>query len=407
MGKISVLVIPSDRSGVSHFRSVGPHIKLEQLYPDDFHVDIDYKANIDDENFLKKYQIIHFHRTFGPYEQMERRMGQLRKLGIKTVMDIDDYWKPTMDHPAYQLIMGEQLDKKIMSNLPLVDYVMTTTPIFADTISKFNKNVVVIPNAIDFNEKQFQPDNSEKQTDRVRIGWLGSSSHMADLNILAPAINRLNSDGYTDKYQFVLCGFDVRGEITELNQQTKEKKKRKILPHETIWVNYEQLFTNNYKTITDLDYVNHLKNYNNEPYNDSNQPYRRIWTKPVTTYAKNYNLFDVSLAPLKEHIFNQSKSQLKVIESAFHKKALIAQNFGPYKLDLKDAYVDGKFTPDGNSLLVDSVKNHKMWFRNIKLLIDNPSLIVDLSERLYEDITPKYNMDKVTHDRAEFYKSII
>jgi hypothetical protein len=60
---------------------------------------------------------------------MERRMGQLRKLGIKTVMDIDDYWRPTMDHPAYQLIVGEQLDKKIAGNLPLPDYVMTTTPI--------------------------------------------------------------------------------------------------------------------------------------------------------------------------------------------------------------------------------------------------------------------------------------
>ena len=154
------------------------------MFPNEFHVDIDYKANIDDENFLKKYQIIHFHRTFGPYEQMERRMGDLRKLGIKTIMDIDDFWRPTIDHPAHQIIIGEGLDKKIAANLPLVDYVMTTTPIFAETISKFNKNVVVIPNGINPTERQFLPDNSEKQTDRVRVGWLGGSCYDEETEIL-------------------------------------------------------------------------------------------------------------------------------------------------------------------------------------------------------------------------------
>ena len=33
-----------------------------------------------------------------------------------------------------------------------------------------------------------------------------------------------------------------------------------------------------------------------------NEPYRRVWTKPITSYASNYDLFDVSLAPLKESL---------------------------------------------------------------------------------------------------------
>lgn len=334
-------------------------------------------------------------------------MGQLRKLGIKTIMDLDDYWRPTMDHPAYQLIMNEQLDKKIVNNLLYPDYVMTTTPIFADVISKYNKNVVVMPNAIDHTERQFIPENNEKQTDRVRVAWLGGSSHLADLQILTTTINKLHGDGYDKKTQFVVCGFDVRGEVTEYNPQTQERKKRKILPHETVWVRYEEIFTDNYKILNDEKYLKYLQEYINEPYDDLDQPYRRIWTKPVTTYAKNYNNFDISLAPLKEHTFNQVKSQLKVIEAGFHKKALIAQNYGPYTIDLKHAYVNGEFVKGGNALLVDSIKNHKQWHKYIKLLVDNPSLVVDLSEQLYEDIMPKYNLEKVTRDRAEFYKSII
>ena len=42
-----------------------------------------------------------------------------------------------------------------------------------------------------------------------------------------------------------------------------------------------------------------------------NKPYRRVWTKNINQYANNYNLFDVSLAPLKDNKFNLYKSQLK------------------------------------------------------------------------------------------------
>ena len=57
MSKIKVLVIPSDRTGVGKFRSVDPHIFLQKLYPDDFHVDIIYDAPMTDMDFWKKYQV--------------------------------------------------------------------------------------------------------------------------------------------------------------------------------------------------------------------------------------------------------------------------------------------------------------------------------------------------------------
>ncbi len=44
MSKINVLVLPSDGSGVGKFRSVDPHVKLQNLYPEEFHVDIEYRS---------------------------------------------------------------------------------------------------------------------------------------------------------------------------------------------------------------------------------------------------------------------------------------------------------------------------------------------------------------------------
>ena len=67
---------------------------------------------------------------------------------------------------------------------------------------------------------------------------------------------------------------------------------------------------------------------------------------------------------------------------------------------------NGQFT-DGNALLVDDHKNHSDWAKNIKKLVDNPNMITDLGERLYETVKDKYDLNVVTKTRAEFYKSLI
>ena len=137
-----------------------------------------------------------------------------------------------------------------------------------------------------------------------------------------------------------------------------------------------------------------------------NENYVRVWTRPVTSYAKNYSKFDISLAPIKNHIFNRMKSQLKVIEAGFYKKALIASNVGPYTIDLKHSLKNGGFV-DGNALLVNENNNHSDWAKNIKKLVENPNMIIDLGEKLYETVKDTYDLNVVTRERASFYKSLI
>ena len=131
-----------------------------------------------------------------------------------------------------------------------------------------------------------------------------------------------------------------------------------------------------------------------------------MWTLPVTSYAKNYSKFDVSLAPIKNHLFNRLKSQLKVIEAGFYKKALIASNIGPYTIDLKHCLENGNFV-DGNALLVDEHRNHSDWAKYIEKLLKNRNMVKDMGERLYETVKDKYDLNLVTAERASFYKSLI
>ena len=52
MSKIKVLVLPSDKTGVGKFRSVDPHVMLQNNHSDEFHVDIDYEPKINDLNYI-------------------------------------------------------------------------------------------------------------------------------------------------------------------------------------------------------------------------------------------------------------------------------------------------------------------------------------------------------------------
>ena len=403
MSKINVLVLASDKTGVGKFRSVDPHVMLQNMYPDDFHVDIDYEPKVNDINYWKKYQIVHVHRSIGhDYDQVPPLIENLKSMGIIVIVDLDDYWLPTKEHPIHSIIVQNKIDQKIMANLRVASYVTTTTRVFADEIKKLNKNVEIFPNAINPDEPQFKEPTLP--SDRIRIGWLGGSSHLHDLMLLDGMVSK-NSE-FNDKVQYVVCGFDLRGTVTEINKETGEQKKRDIKPHETVWYKYEQVFTDNYKLISP-EYHNFLMRFKEEDDTQySHEFYKRVWTRPIQQYAKNYTKFDVSLAPIKNHIFNRMKSQLKVIEAGFYKKALIASNLGPYSIDLTHALDNGIFT-NGNALLVDENRNHSDWYKFAKKLIQNPNFAKDLGERLYETVHEKYSLEKVTKDRAEFYRSIL
>jgi glycosyltransferase involved in cell wall biosynthesis len=404
MEKIKILVLPSDKSGVGKYRSVDPHVKLQNMYPDDFHVTIDYNPNLSDLNYFKDFHIVHAHRSIGhDIERTPELIKKINTLGVIVIIDLDDYWMPGYEHPLYTLIVQENIGKKITNNLRAANYVTTTTKIFATEIGKYNKNVVIFPNAIDPNEIQFK--ETTKPSEKLRVGWLGGSSHLHDIKLLESSFAKFTLDERS-KLQFYLCGFDTRGTVTEINNETKKQTQRAMRPEETVWAKYEEIITNNYFGLPEK-YINFLKTYKEEDYpGEINEPYMRVWTRPVQLYAKNYSKFDVSLAPIKNTAFNRFKSQLKVIEAGFYKKALIASNIGPYTIDLKHSVVNGKFI-DGNALLVDENRNHSDWFKSIKLLLNNRNMVEDLGENLYNSVKDMYDLNIVTKQRAEFYKSII
>ena len=382
-----------------------PYQFIGDNHSDDIHVDITYNADNNDEYFLN-YDIVVFH-TFIHQTNHEQNIGRIKWLqskGIKVIMDIDDLWFVDQRHPMYHQVKASKIGEMKIDMLKAVDYVTTTTTIFAKTIKdKLHiKNIEIFPNAVNEDEPQFKREPIK--SDKIRFGWLGGSSHLHDIELMSNGISSTHNS-FKDKVQFVLCGFDLRGSVTEINQEGKQRQ-RPIQPTETVWYKYEKFFTEDYKVLSP-QYKSFLNTFVDTPYDDENESYRRRWTKDIKTYASNYNTFDVSLAPLVESQFNANKSQLKVIEAGFHKKAIIASETDPYTLDLISAVNDGKLNDNGNALLVNPRRNHKDWAKHMKRLVENPNMIEDLGNRLYETVKDKYSLKKVCQDRVEFFKSII
>ncbi len=399
--KIKILFVPSDTAGVGHYRSIWPAQEIQKKYSEDFFVEINPDF-VGDINYYKKFDIIHFHRQLGHYEGMQSLISELRKSGIIVIMDIDDYWVPPKTHPLYVAAMKEKLPEKITASFKMVDYVTTTTKIFANHIKKYNLNVEVIPNGIDMNHRMWKDDNSiSKPDNKLRITWIGGSSHLNDLELIRPSLNMLHNDeSIRNQYQLIMCGYDVRGTMTEIGQNGETVSSRKIRPDETVWNNFEEIFTDNYnKKLISEEYKKYLLKYSNEVYSQNvyKENYVRRWTLPLTRYGEHYNFCDVCMAPLDENIFNEVKSELKIIEAGLKKKVLIAQDYSIYK---------ELITNGVNGILINKKNNVRGWYEAIKFLIKNPEKVQELSQNLYDSVINKYTLEIVTKSRVNFYKEI-
>lgn len=408
MKQIKILVIPSDYiGGVGEYRSIKPHLYLRNKYPKEFLIDIARPGlSMADYSAFEKYDIIHYHKYLDTFEDTKTHVDNLTAMGKVMIMDIDDHWMLGMQHPNFKSYRRNKTDKLIIDNLRSAKNITTTTEFFAKEISRINKNVFVIENGIDSKSDHFTPKPVKSK--RIRIGWLGGSTHKEDLEILRNNINKLMVSDLKDKVQMVLCGFDLRGSVTEIDKQTGQPYKRPILPTETTWYEYEKIFTNNYTTIS-KEYKEHLLKFTREEFPGvDNEPYRRIFTKQITSYGEGYNHIDIVLAPLVDSEFNLCKSQLKAIECGMHKKPLIAQNFGPYKIDLINAFEKGgTYNYNANALLVDKPGNKGDWFKYIKKLIEDPKLMESLSTNLNKTIMKKYDLEVLTEKRKKYYLSLL
>lgn len=394
-----ILVLVSGNNGCTLHRILLPYTRVnesksEKHFSIDFY-SVDGKQINEVINFAESYDIIVYHR-FLPTPVFEALKGK------KTLIaDLDDYWTVNTHHPLYSK-MRDMLGKAITEQLKQTDYVTTTTELFAKKIRLLNNNVAVFPNAL-VKEGQFESHGERKPY--IRIGWVGGSSHGADIAMLQGVVNQLPQD-VKNRIQFVLCGFDKGNRIIMMPDGTQ--KTQQMDYRETCWGEWERIFTDNYKNVTP-EYKDWLLKFFEGVNVITDERYRRIWTKPIDTYATHYDEMDVVLIPLKKDFFNECKSPLKLIECSVKGKAVIISDVEPYTSLLRPLITKGgEIDPEGNVIAIADNKNAKAWAKAIVKLVNNPELIDTLSKNLQKltEEGAEYNLDTVTEKRILWLNEI-
>ena len=329
----------------SHYHRVHlPMLHLERHFPE---YEIIRKKELKEEDFAN-CDILYYNRFIKIHLY---HLNLLRKkYGFKIIIDMDDKVYIPKNHYMYNFYEQQKISEKIVANLVNADYIICSTDYLADELKQYNPNILVVPNAIDFEIDQFKLKEKE-ESNKLRIVYPCSLSHVHDVKLLETSFKKIKTDSFTrNNTLFTLAGYN------EGNEQTKK-----------IWNKMKDVYKK-------------LGNYN--------------IAHSLTTdqYMAHYNNQDVCTIPLEVTDFNKSKSILKLLEAGSKKLACIASDVQPYNLIPKGYYLP--------------VSNNTDWYYHIKDLLKNKQMVVDYSEKLYEFVNTNYNMNLINNLRNDLFKTI-
>ena len=230
---------------------------------------------------------------------------EFQRRGKKVVYDLDDdVFSVNPDNASKPEV--EKTTNQVKELLKIADVVTTTTDVLKKRFLKYNKNVMVVPNALDFSKFSERPHKSRE----LRIGYTGASSHWGDMTLILNVLNKLQKKY---DFKFVLQGMCGRPLIAEIYNY-RMLLRQNLEPEKNEY--YKQALET-FEMIRSLNYV-HIPFYPPEMY-------------PATLGQLD---IDIGLTPLKDNKFNRAKSCIKFYEYAATGTTTISSNVLPYKKEV-------------------------------------------------------------------------
>lgn len=285
-----------------------------------------------------------------PDDPQKLKLAEILKQQGKTIVfDNDDTYIPDSGIPTqmesyHEKEVLERMNKQLYDFIETSDIVTTTTEFLAEEYRKLHNNVVVLPNMVaplDW----YEPKRNE--SDKVRIGFVGSVATAQDYEPIADLIRELSDD---PNVQLVLHAIPPD---TESRKKVRQAWKKEIAFWDSI----------------DCEWVPPV---------------------PIKDYMRSLNdlKLDIMLIPRLESYFNKCKSNIKFLEASMCEIPVIASSFpnGPYE---NDKHI---------TLATDD------WREKVYELINDKKRRRAQGRKAKQYVLQNYNIDKRKYEYKEAYQ---
>lgn len=300
---------------------------------------------------LKNNQIFHDEKLFdiiiaqrdGIDMDISKSLVELSKIhGTKIIYEIDDdLINIDETHPNFEeFAIKQETIKYLISN---ADTVTVPTNNLKVKLSEFNENIVVIKNSM--NKCLNEENNTNKDDNIIKIGYMGTLTHKKDFELIRPAIESI------------------------------KKETSQNIVFEIIGITHEEL--------TQIKRINIPKEY--ERY-----PYFIKWIKQIIDW-------DIALAPLENNNINHSKSEIKYLEYSSLGIAGIYSDVGAYS-----EAIDNEI----NGILIKHNTTEE-WKSAILSLIERKDLREKIVKNAKEDIEKNYSIDSMVESWTRLINNLL
>ena len=225
--------------------------------------------------------------------------------------------------------------------LEICDGISVTTEELAKVYRKFNSDVYVLPNCIDFDIWKPLPLPKTSQTSII---WSGGASHYHDWLTVVPTLVDMLKDN--KKLKFIACGHEFSGLVNEIPKGQYEFHR---------WVPTPA------------------------------HPYKQAILNP-----------DIAIIPLEKDTFNAGKSPIKFIEHAALKVPSLCANWLPYSAEIEDG-VNGFLYND----TFEFAEKLKLLIENPELRWEMGQNAYDYALKNYDIHSQCYRWAEVYHKTLE------
>lgn len=247
----AVMALPTNATAIGHYRVIQPFNELER--EGWIQGRIDYSASGLLELEREKPDVIIFQGRYSPEHLKD--MAQFKRFSsARRIYELDDYIIAPPKKNDHARNLPGNMRELVSAAIGLCDRVVVSTEPLADALSSLHGDIRVVPNMLAASLWTGLV-SARQRSAKPRVGWAGGTSHRGDLELLEGVVKAMAED--VDWVFFGMCPPQLRPYVKEF---------------------YEGIPFNRYPTM-----------------------------------LASLNL-DLALAPLEQNLFNDCKSNLRLLE---------------------------------------------------------------------------------------------